>query len=94
MEQPFSESELREAAHKSLKAKRDFWQFLFVAVMVSALVTFIYFMWNPGSFFWPMWVYFGMAIATFFTGLNAYGPSNKFISEEKIQREMRRLKGE
>ncbi len=34
------------------------------ALFICAMVTVIYLLTNPGGYFWPVWVYFGMAVST------------------------------
>lgn len=96
MNQQYSDEEIREFARKSIARKNNFWRFFIVALIAYVIVTAVYFFTNPemDRFFWPAWVYFGVAIGLAFSALNAYGPSNKIASEERLQREIRRLKGE
>lgn len=82
--------ELRNAAVKRIKAKRDFWRMAGVFVIVWAILTAIWAM-SGGGYFWPMWAIFGMGIALAFSALAAYGPSSRPPSEQEINDEMRRL---
>ena len=96
MNQHYSDDEIRDLARKSLARKSDFWRFLIVGLVACGIVTAVYFFTTPNldRFFWPGWVYFGVGVAVIFSALNAYGPNSKFTSEERLQREIRRLKGE
>lgn len=87
-----NETEMREFAKKRLKKQADFKQYLWVWAGVSALLTVIWFMTSPGTYFWPAWAIFGMGIAAFFSGLDAYGKDPKFITDEAIDAEVARIK--
>lgn len=88
-----NDEELRDIARKRLKKQADFKQFVWVAVGVSAAVTIVWALTSPGGYFWPGWAIFGLAIGVFFSGIDAYGNDSKFISDEKIDAEVQRLKG-
>jgi uncharacterized membrane protein len=85
-------SDLRDQAISSLKAKRGFWNFLLVAIVISALMVAIWALTGFG-YFWPMWPIFGLAIALVFTAIGAFGPKRGQPSEAQIQSEMRKLGG-
>ncbi len=87
------DSELRDIARKRLKAQQDFRNFVFVAIGVCLIVTLVWWLSGTG-YFWPGWVFGAMGIALFFSGLNAYGPGSRMITESKVDAEVRRLKGE
>ena len=85
-------SELREYAKKQLKRKQDFKIYLWVYVAVTALTSTVWFLTSPNTYFWPIWVIFGMGIGAVFTGLEAYGMmGNKPISDSDIDAEVERL---
>ncbi|SCX02606.1 2TM domain-containing protein [Candidatus Aquiluna sp. UB-MaderosW2red] len=67
------DSELRAYAKKQLKNKQEFRVYLRVYLAVVALTATIWFLTSPGSYFWPIWVIFGMGIGAVFMGLEAYG---------------------
>lgn len=79
--------QLREAALKRIKAKRDFWRLLGVFAIVTGILTAIWAM-SGGGYYWPMWAVFGMGIALAFSGLGAFGPASGPPSEERIAEEM------
>ncbi|HET8928507.1 MAG TPA: 2TM domain-containing protein [Microbacterium sp.] len=85
-------SNLRDQAISSLKAKRGFWNFLLVAVVISALMVVVWALTGMG-YFWPMWPMFGLAIAVVFSAIGAFGPGRGRPSEAQIQAEMRKLDG-
>jgi hypothetical protein len=76
----------REAALKSLKARRDFQMSLGAHVLVYALLVIIWFVGDPRGFFWPVWPIGGWGLAVALQWWSPYrrGP----ITEEDIQREM------
>ncbi|MFM1950394.1 MAG: hypothetical protein RL418_81 [Actinomycetota bacterium] len=84
---------LRDFARKSLKKKQDYKQYLWVYLAVSLLTTGIWFITSPTSYFWPMWVIFGMGVGALFAGLDAYGKiSNKPITDADVDAEVERLR--
>ena len=87
-----SENQIREFAKKSIKKKRDAWQFLIVTVIVNSGLSFLWAM-SGGGYFWPAWVIFGMGIGVVLAFVDAYVPSFKSqISETQIDAEIARLK--
>jgi len=86
------DDDIRNAARKSLKAKAEFKNFVAVAIIVSLIVTGVWFLTTGGTgYFWPIWPMLGLAIALAFTWLNAYGPSSR-ITESAIDAEVERLR--
>lgn len=85
-----TDEDIRRVARKSLKAKADFKSFLGVAIIVSLIVTGVWFLTGAEGYFWPAWPMLGLAIAVAFAGLNAYGPSSR-ITESAIDAEVARL---
>jgi uncharacterized membrane protein len=83
------DDELRQAALVTLRKKRDFHAHVFIYVMVNLLLTAIWFLTTPGGFYWPIFPILGWGIGVFFNAWDAYSPVAP--SEERIQREMRRL---
>ncbi len=87
-----SEAQVREIAKKSIKKKRDAWQFLIVTIVVNAGLTALWALSGAG-YFWPAWVIFGMGIGVVLPFVDAYVPSFKSqISESQIDAEIARLK--
>jgi hypothetical protein len=87
-----SENQIREIAKKSIKKKRDAWQFLVVTVVVNSGLSVLWAM-SGGGYFWPAWVIFGMGIGVVLAFVDAYVPSFKSqISETQIDAEIARLK--
>jgi hypothetical protein len=85
-----NEEELRQQAIRSLKTKREFRTHLFVYVMVNLLLVGIWAFTGAG-FFWPIFPILGWGIGLGFHAWEAYGGER--MSEDEIQREMRRLGG-
>jgi 2TM domain len=81
------ESELREQAKSRLEAKRGFWNFAVVFVVVNALLVVIWAI-SDGGYFWPIWPIAGMGIALALHGWSVFG--QKPITESDIQQEMQR----
>ena len=87
-----TDDELRVQARKRLEAKLGFWQYMGVWAAVSILLIGIWFFTGAG-YFWPFWPIFGMGIAAAFIFFAAYGPGRSYITEDRIQEEMRRMTG-
>lgn len=85
-------SNLRDQAISNLKAKRGFWNFLLVALVISALMVVIWAVGGMG-YFWPMWPMIGLGIALVFSAIGTFGPGRGGPSEDQIQSEMRKLGG-
>jgi hypothetical protein len=84
------DGDLRAAAVKRLRGKRDFWAHAIVFVFVNALLIWVWWSGSRGHF-WPMWVLWGWGLGLVFHAWDAYG---KGPSEARIQKEMDRLSGE
>lgn len=87
-----SDEELRAAAAKRIKEKRNFWQMLGVFVIVSIILTAIWAL-SGGGYFWPAWAMLGMGIAAMFSAFGAYGPANVPPSQQQIDDEVRKMQG-
>ena len=85
-----TESELREAAIRSLRKKRDFRTHLLAYFLVNGLLIVIWAVTGAG-FFWPLFPLAGWGIAVAFNAWDVYG--RRPITEEDIQREQARLRG-
>jgi uncharacterized membrane protein len=83
-----SEENLRDEAIKRLKAKSEFKAHLLAYVLVN---TFLVVIWavTGADFFWPIFPLLGWGIGIMFHAWDVYGSSP---SEEKIRREMDRLR--
>lgn len=82
------EDPIRAQARESLKNKQDFWRFFWIWIGVSIILTGIWFFTGYHVYFWPGWAIGGMAIGLFFTGLNAYGPGKRIITDDDIDAEI------
>lgn len=87
------DNELREFAKKSLKKKREAWQLLVTTITVNLVMTAIWWFTTPNGYFWPLWVIFGMGLATVISFYDAYlKPVNRPITDEDIDAEVAKLK--
>lgn len=84
------EQHLRERAEKRLKDKRDLGAHALAYVLVNSMLVVIWFATSPGSFFWPMFPILGWGIGLAFNIWDVYSPRP---SEDRIRREMDRLRG-
>lgn len=85
--------DLREVARKRVKAKREFWNLVLIFIIVALIINAVWYFSGYRDYYWPAWPMLGFAIATLFTALGAYGPGSRPISDEQIDREIRKLKG-
>jgi uncharacterized membrane protein len=84
-----SESELREAAIRSLRKKRDFRTHLLAYFLVNGMLIVIWAV-TGADFFWPVFPLAGWGIAVVFNAWDVYGRPP--ITEQEIQREQERLR--
>ena len=85
-----SDDELRTLAAKRIKARNDFYNYLWIWFAVSAIVTFVWFMSGMG-YFWPGWVIGGMGIAALFQAIGVFG-KHGVVTDSAIDAEVERLK--
>lgn len=86
-----SDTDLRITARKRLEKKAGFWKFLGTAIVVSLLVTAVWALNGADSYFWPIWPMFGLSIALVFSAIDAFGPGRGYITEDRIDAEVRRM---
>jgi len=79
--------DVREAAVKRVKAKRDFKSQAVVYVVVNALLVVIWAVSGVG-YFWPVWPIVGWGVGLAFNGWSAY--FERPITEDEVRREMQR----
>ena len=87
---PPEPDQLRDTAVRNLRKKRDLQAHLLAYVMVNLLFNGIWLAITPGGFYWPMFPLLGWGIGLAFHVWDVYAPG---LSENKVQREMRRLSG-
>jgi hypothetical protein len=85
---PEQETELREHALTQIRKKHEFHAHVAAYVLVNAMLVAIYFLTDPGGFFWPVFPILGWGIGLFFHGWDVYSAPP---SEERIRKEMARL---
>ncbi len=86
-----SEQQLRDQALTSLKKKRDFKTHILMYVVINAVLVGIWALTTAPGFFWPIFVIGGWGIGVIGNAWDVYG--RKPISEDEIQRETERLRG-
>jgi ABC-type xylose transport system permease subunit len=87
------DTDLREQARKRLKAKRHFWEYLGVWIVVAVVLSVIWLLSSHNGYFWPVWPIAAMGIAALFIGLDAYGPGSRVITDADIDREVGKMTG-
>lgn len=89
---PVPEDELRGLAVARLREKRDFKRHLAIYLAVNLLLVVLWATDSPRDFFWPLFPLFGWGI-----GLSAHAWAvyrGTHFSEDRIRREMDRLRGD
>lgn len=81
------ELDVREAALRRLKKKRDFATHLVSYVIINAVLVVVWYLSGRG-YFWPMWVMIGWGIGLAFNAYDVY--LRREITEADIQREIDR----
>ena len=76
--------------HFRLKARGDFFNYVWIWLAVSAIVTFVWLMSGMG-YFWPGWVIGGMGIAAVFQAIGVFG-RHGVVTDAAIDAEVERLK--
>ncbi len=82
-------ADLRALAIAQLRKKRDLQAHVIAYVTVNAFLVGIWYAVDPDGFFWPVFPLLGWGIGMIFHVWDVYSPV--VPSEEKIEREMRRL---
>lgn len=85
---PRLDAELREAATKQLRKKRDLQAHVLAYVMVNLLLNTLWLLTMPGGFYWPIFPLLGWGIGLAFHIRDVYAP---VPTDGQIEREMRRL---
>jgi uncharacterized membrane protein len=80
---------LRELAIERLKKKREFTGHLMAYVLVNTMLVVIWAV-TGAHFFWPVFPILGWGIGLFFHAWDVY--SVQEITEERVEREMERLR--
>jgi hypothetical protein len=88
---PDTEASLRERAVARLKKKRDFHAHLLIYFLVNVFLVVIWAVTDVGGFFWPIFLIVGWGIGVVMNAWDVYLKED--ISEDAIQREIRRLQG-
>jgi hypothetical protein len=83
------EGDLREAALKRLKKRRDFGAHLITYVVVNAVLVGIWFTTGRGDF-WPMWVMMFWGIGVILNAWDVFG--RREITEADVRREMDKMR--
>ncbi len=84
---------LRREAKRRVEARNGFYWFLVVCVVLWSMFVVIWWM-NGRGYFWPAWPILGMGIGLAFSAASAFLPGAGRPSEDRIEREYRKLKGD
>lgn len=83
---------LRAAAVARLRKQAAWKRLAILFVVIWIVLTFVWFLTGRGGF-WPAWAILGMSIALVLMGIDAFGPVRSGPSEDRIQREMKKMDG-
>lgn len=86
-----SDEELRELAVRRLEQREEFRNHLLAYLLVNGMLTVIWFLTSGTGLFWPIFPILGWGIGLMFHGLDAY---RRPYTEDRIEREISRLRGE
>jgi 2TM domain-containing protein len=81
--------QLRDAAVKRLRKKRELQAHLLAYAMVNLFLVGLWYFTMPGGFFWPLFPIFGWGIGLAFHVWDVFSPET--FTDEQVAREMRRL---
>jgi hypothetical protein len=81
--------DVRDAAAKRLRKRRDFRGHLLVYLLVNSAVVLVWAMTGPHGFFWPAFLMVFWGIGVVMNGWDVYVGGD--ISEEAIDREVERM---
>ena len=84
------ETQARKAAEERLKQQAGFKKMVGGFLVLIVVMVIIWAVAGQG-YFWPIWVIFGLGIATIFSAWSAYGPRDKAPSQSKIEEEARKF---
>ncbi|WP_062379889.1 2TM domain-containing protein [Demequina pelophila] len=90
---PIDDEALRRQARKRVEARNGFYWYLVVCIVVWGMLTLIWWM-TGGGYFWPAWAMLGMGIGLIFAGAAAFLPGLGQVTEDRVEREYRKLKRE
>jgi hypothetical protein len=85
---PEQGTELRERALTQIRKKHEFHAHVAAYILVNSMLVAIYFLTDPGGFFWPVFPILGWGIGLFFHGWDVYSAPP---TEQRIRKEMARL---
>ncbi len=85
------EEVLRQRAIRRLKKKAEFRSHVSSYLLVNAMLVAIW-AFTGGGYFWPVWPLLGWGIGIAFHGWEAYASPRSALTEDRIQREIDRLR--
>lgn len=88
-----TDEEIRQAAIKAVKRKREFKNHAMAYVIINAFLVILWYFVTGRGYFWPGWVMAGWGIGLAFNAWDAYGRGKGPISEAEIQKEIDRQRG-
>lgn len=82
--------EVREAARKQIKTRREFWALLAILAVIGLFLVVIWWVTGAPRYFWPAWPLLAFVLAIVFQGLNAFGIINREVTEADIDAHLAR----
>lgn len=83
--------QLRQEAVDRLEKRAAFWPHLAAYLLITTLLVTVWFLIGDGGLFWPVFPMVGWGVGVFF---HAWDTFRRPLSEDRIQREMDRLRRE
>ncbi len=87
-----TDERIRTQAVERLEARRGFFIHLAIYVVVNSLLFIQWAVVTPGAGYWPVWTLIGWGIGLAFHGIAVF-IGGREPSEERIEREMDKLRG-
>ncbi|WP_461169904.1 hypothetical protein [Arthrobacter sp. Z1-15] len=86
------DAEIERRARAIVIARTVYKAVLVVWVLAAAAMLLIWWLTTPDGYFWPVWPILGLAVAAIAWGLALYGKFAFKIREDKVAREVKRLR--
>ena len=91
MTNPQDDADLRIAARARLESQAQAWRFLGLWAVLTIFFIAIWFVTNPGGYFWPAWPIIGVGIGVGTRFFTAYSSGSR-ITQARVDAEVERMR--